>query len=645
MTRSRVSWSVLALVLLTGIAYAPTLRGGFIWDDADHLTQNLAMAAPNGLSLIWSSLAVSRYYPLTLTTFWVERHTWGLSPLLYHAINIVLQAINAVLLYLLLRRLNIRGAWVAAALWAVHPVNVESVAWVTELKNLQSGLFFLLCLLGYLRFEEGQNRKWYVASLVLFAAALLSKPSTVFLPAALLVLAWWQRGRWRKDDLLRVCPFAVLALFMSLLTVVEQQRLVQIEATTDWSLPLIQRFAIAGRALWFYAGKLLWPRYLVFVYPRWQIDTKTVASWLPLLGALFVGAVLWKFRRHRWAKAGGFGLGYYALALLPVLGFLNVYYFRYSFVADHFGYLASMGFIALVVAGLTTVIKYEPTKVLISVVALTLLGWQTWHRSLVFNNDETLWTDTLQKNPNAVLAHNNLGNLYEASGQLDLALFHLQKAAELDPDYAQVHNNLGIVLARLNRPNEANIQFAEALRLKPYNPDAHLNLARLLQEQGQFDQAIQHFFAAMEWRSMTTDEYLQLSQLLVQAKHYSEAIETLRRAHTEVPTHLHLANELAWLLATCPDAGLRHPDEAIQLSEQFCSQTRHRVPELLDTLAASYAAAGRFPEAVQTARQAIDLAEAQNQVQLATATQSRLADYQQQRPASVDAHGYPTSVH
>jgi protein O-mannosyl-transferase len=645
MTRHRVAWSVLVLILLTGIVYAPALCGGFIWDDADHLTQNPAVAAPNGPSLIWSSLAVSRYYPLALTTFWLERHTWGLLPVPYHAVNIALQAINAALLYLLLRRLRVRGAWVAAALWVVHPVNVESVAWVTELKNLQSGLFFLLCLLGYLRFEERHDRRWYAASLVLFAAALLSKPSTVFLPAALLLLVWWRRGRWHRADFLRVCPFAVLAIFVSLLTIVEQQRLVQIEATADWSLPLAERVAIAGHALWFYAGKLLWPRNLTFVYRRWRIDTKSAVTWLPLLTALVVGVALWTQRRHRWAKASAFGLGYYVLALLPVLGFFNVYYFRYSFVADHFGYLASMGFIALVVAGLASLIKNEQAGTLMSVMALVLLGWQTWHRSLVFHNDETLWEDTLQKNPAAVLAHNNLGNLYQARGDLDRALFHLQKAAELNPDYTQVHNNLGIVLARLDRPNEAAVQFAEALRLKPDNPDAHLNFAGLLEKQGKFDQAIQHFRAAMESRPLTTDDCLQLSRLLVEAKRYPEAIDTLRRAHAIAPTHLHLANELAWLLATCPDAGLRRPDEAIQLSEQLCRQSQHHVPELLDTLAASYAAAGRYPEAVQTARQAIDLTALQKQEPLAAGIQSRLADYQQRRPASMDAHDYPTSPH
>jgi protein O-mannosyl-transferase len=328
-----------------------------------------------------------------------------------------------------------------------------------------------------------------------------------------------------------------------------------------------------------------------------------------------------------------------------VLGLLNVYYFRYSFVADHFGYLASMGLIAFLVAGFAATIQLEPAKVLLSVIALALLGWQTWHRSLVFHDDETLWENTLQKNPNAVLAHNNLGNLYEAHGELDRALFHLQKAVELNPDYAQVHNNLGIVLARLHRPNDAAVQFTEALRLRPDNPDAHINLAHLLEEQGQFDQAIQHVHAAMKSRPLTTDDYLQLSRLLLEARRYPEAIETLRDARAAAPAHLHAANELAWLLATCPDAGSRRPDEAIQISEQVCNQTQHRVPELLDTLAASYAAAGRFTEAVQAARQAVDLAETQKQALLAATIKSRLADYRQQRPSSVNAQDYPTSLH
>ncbi len=170
------------LVVLTFVAYRPVCHAGFIWDDDDHLTANPAMTAPHGLRMIWSSLAVSRYYPLTLTTFWFEHRLWGLEPMPYHLVNIGFHAVNGILVFLLLRRWRIRAAWVAAMLWVLHPVNVESVAWITEMKNTQSGVFFFLTLLCFLRFDAGKDCHWYVMAVVCGMAAILSKPSTVVLP-------------------------------------------------------------------------------------------------------------------------------------------------------------------------------------------------------------------------------------------------------------------------------------------------------------------------------------------------------------------------------------------------------------------------------------------------------------------------------
>ena len=197
------------IVLLTIGAYIPALRGGFIWDDDDHLTANPAMTAPHGLRMIWSSVAISRYYPLTLTSFWVQHRLWGLRPMPYHVVNIVLHAINGVLVFLMLSRLKIPAAWLAAALWAVHPVNAESVSWITELKNTQSGFFFFCAVLWFLRFEAEERCSWYALALVCGAAALLSKASTVVLPLALLLCVWWERGRWGWTDLRRILPFFV----------------------------------------------------------------------------------------------------------------------------------------------------------------------------------------------------------------------------------------------------------------------------------------------------------------------------------------------------------------------------------------------------------------------------------------------------
>ncbi len=363
-TRRSLCGAVLIL-LLTVVAYIPALHCGFIWDDDDHFTRNPAMNSVHGLEQIWSSLAVSRYYPLTLTTFWAERHLWGLRPQPYHAVNIAMQAINAVLLWTLLRRLKVPGAWFAAALWAVHPVNVESVAWVTELKNIQSGFFFFLSVLCFLRFESGNQRSSYALALAFGVAAMLSKPSTVVLPPVLLLCTWWEHGRWQRRDLLRVTPFFGSALAMSVMTVVEQQRWVQRAGMAGWRLAPAERLVIAGKTVWFYAAHLLWPATLMFVYPRWNVSADSALPWLPLASAIALGALIWTRRRQPWARAALFGMGFFVVALLPVMGFFTVYYFRYSFVADHFQYLASIGLIGLVVGGSSVICQRAVNGVVI----------------------------------------------------------------------------------------------------------------------------------------------------------------------------------------------------------------------------------------------------------------------------------------
>ena len=288
----------IVLVILTFLAYMPALQCGFIWDDDHYFTENPAMVSVYGLKRIWSSLFVSRFVPLTLTSFWVERRLWGLDALPYHAVNIALHAVNAVLLWGLLRRLKVCGAWVAAAIWAVHLVNAETVAWVTELKNTQSGLFFLVTLLAFLRFEDRLRPRDYVVALACGAAAMLSKPSTVVLPGVMLICAWWRRGRWMRKDFLRVAPLVVFGVGMSLLTIVEQRPEIADERASGWALTAVQRLLIAGRAVWFYAGKALWPASVCFVYPRWELRVHSAVSWLPLAGLALVAVTLWIFRRR-----------------------------------------------------------------------------------------------------------------------------------------------------------------------------------------------------------------------------------------------------------------------------------------------------------------------------------------------------------
>jgi hypothetical protein len=268
----------LVLAVVTFAAYQPTWHAGFIWDDPEHLTANPAVAASNGLQMIWSSLAVSRYYPLTLTTFWIQRRLWGLNPLPYHLVNVALHATNGVLIFGLLRRLRVPAAWLAAMLWVLHPVNVESVAWITELKNTQSGFFFFLSILCFLRFDAGKKPGWYALAIAGGLAAMPSKPSTVVLPVVLLLCVWWERGRWTRQDIVRIAPFFGLAVGMSVLTVIEQRGHVLRAGTTEWQLGPAERLVVAGKAIWFYAAKVLWPVRLAFVYPRWAADASSLWS-------------------------------------------------------------------------------------------------------------------------------------------------------------------------------------------------------------------------------------------------------------------------------------------------------------------------------------------------------------------------------
>ena len=353
----RDPWLQAALLAgLVVLAYVPVLSAGFIWDDDKHLTENPCIVGPLGFAGIWTS-AEATYYPLVLTTFWVEHALWGFAPLPYHLVNVLVHAACAIVLWLVLERLKLPGAWLGAALWALHPVQVESVAWVTELKNTQSGLFFLLSILCFLKWREsrgetnGRGRSTpYVLALLCASAAILSKSSTVMLPVVLGLCSWWEDRRIEGRDIARLAPFFGISAAASVWTIWEQQ-FHSGAIGADWALTWAQRFIVAGRDLWFYLGKLAWPHPLVFIYPLWKIDASEPLAYLPLLAAGGALYVLWS-RRNGWGRSPLFAFAYFAVSLFPLLGFFNVYFFRFSYVADHFQYLASMGPLALLGAGL-----------------------------------------------------------------------------------------------------------------------------------------------------------------------------------------------------------------------------------------------------------------------------------------------------
>ncbi|MEY2879493.1 MAG: O-GlcNAc transferase, partial [Verrucomicrobiota bacterium] len=353
---------LLAVVIV--LAYLPVWRAGFIWDDDLHLTANPHMLGAAGLKAIWSS-ASANYFPLVLSHLWVIHAWFGFDPLPYHLVNVALHVASAWLLWGVLRALAVRGAWLGAALWALHPVQVESVAWISELKNTQSAVFFLLAVRSFLRWQEktaGRTADGAYALTLLWAVlALLSKASTVMLPVALALCWWWRASDWPWRRWLWLAPFFAFSLATGLWTIWEQ-KFHSGALGLEWDQTWPERAIIAGRAIWFYLGKLAWPHPLVFIYPRWTIEAAQPLHYLPgvaaLAGLAALGAV--GLRRGGWARAGFFAAGFFVALLFPVLGFFNVYFFRYSFVADHFQYLASMGPLALLGAGLATLATRAP---------------------------------------------------------------------------------------------------------------------------------------------------------------------------------------------------------------------------------------------------------------------------------------------
>jgi protein O-mannosyl-transferase len=345
----------LLLVILTMVAYLPAWSGTPIWDDDAHLTKQ-DLRSLDGLARIWTQPgATQQYYPLVHTLFWLEHQLWGDWPAGYHLLNILLHCISALLLVRILRLLEVPGAWLAAAIFALHPIQAESVAWISELKNMLSGVFYFGSVLAYLKFDRTRNVPFYAAALVLFALGLMSKTVIATLPAAMLVIFWWKRGKlsWR-EDVLPLIPFFLLGTAAGLFTAWVERNLVGAEGS-DFNYSIIERVLIAGRAIWFYSVKLLWPLDLIFVYPRWQVSQTVWWQYLfPAAVLLLLAVLVWLSRRCRAPLAG---LLFFIGTLFPVLGFLNAYPFRYSLVADHFQYLAGLGIIVLVAAGIALQLK------------------------------------------------------------------------------------------------------------------------------------------------------------------------------------------------------------------------------------------------------------------------------------------------
>ena len=596
----------LAVVVVTLLAYRPALGGKFVWDD-DRWTLGITglLKDFSGLTAMWFRPgALMQYYPLVGTSFWLDYHFWGLWTVPYHVENILLHACAALLFWKLLERLKLPAAWLACLVFALHPVMVESVAWITERKNVLSLVFYLGCLLCYERYERersaGRGRASYLAALALCLGALLSKTTAFSIPPVILLVAWWKRGRLRwVEDVMPSLPFFGLAIALGLVTAWVERTNVGASGGS-WALSIPQRVLLAGRALWFYAGKFLWPTSLCFVYPRWRLDPGSLVLWLYPVSALCVLAGLWLARKRvgRGPVAVAF---FYAGTLFPVLGFMNAYYMRYSFVADHWVYVSALGLVTGVVVLVARLAERWRKPGLLpgfAIMVVPVLVLLTWNQSASFQNMESLWRSTLEHNPNSFMPQSNLGVLLLQQGQLDEAGIHLEKALELRPDLAGVHNNYGYLLMQQGRVGDAIPFFRQALDLSPDMADAHMNLGDAWLRQGRLAQAVEQYQAAL----------------------------------TSQPTNVVVLYKLCWVMGSAADAEVRNGHKAVEYGEKASRLTDAKSEVVLGVLAAAYAESGNYDEALSTARRAAALPTAQANSGILSLLQSQIQLYQKGQP-------------
>jgi len=527
----------MGLIVAVVIAYHPAWRGGFIWDDNFYVTQNPLLTAPDGLWRIWLSLdSPSQYFPLTYTTFYLERHIWGLDPAGYHGVNLLLHAVNALLVWRLLLRLRLPGAWLAAAIFALHPVQVESVAWISERKNVLMTFFYLLSLLAWLEFLVKKELRgvFYGLALMFCALALSAKTTACTLPLILLLLLWLDKMPITVRRMWEILPFLILAIGMGLVTV-WWERNHQGTQGALFSISWPARFLIASRALWFYAGTLICPAKLIFSYPRWNISANDPVAYVWLAATAAAGVFLWR-RREMANRSVATGVAFFAITLAPVLGFIMLYTFVYSFVADHYQYLACLGLIAPAAAGIEVKLRGVGNQTLLRPLLcgglLAMLGALTWHQSEMYADVETLWRTTLARNPDSAMACNNLGNLLVNKGQPADAIPLLLRSLALNPGSAEGHYNLGNAYLAHRDLEAAIAEYRMALQIAPSLFGVYKNLGLALLKHGDYNAAMACYQRTMPMSSNPVERWFKLGTDFQKFGHLSEAIGCYHQALT-----------------------------------------------------------------------------------------------------------------
>jgi tetratricopeptide (TPR) repeat protein len=635
--RWRTPAGVALIVLATFAAYAPVFRAGFIWNDSDYVTAP-ALRSLSGLWRIWFEIgATEQYYPLLHSAFWVEHRLWGDAPLGYHLLNVALHACSAALIFSVLRRLAIPGAWLASFVFALHPVCVESVAWVSEQKNTLSTVFYLLAALGYLRFADKREPGRYALASLFFVLALLSKTVTATLPAALLVVAWWRKGTlsWRRD-VAPLLPWLVVGAVAGLFSGWVEKH-VGGAAGSAFALNGLERLLLASRAAWFYAAKLLWPANLIFIYPRWTITSASLGAYGFAIAVLAAFSLLVALRgRSRAPLAGAL---FFVGTLFPTLGFFNVYAFIYSYVADHWQYLASLGLIVPLCAWLALATRSlaPAARGFAGAVLLVSLAFLTWRQAGMYSDMETFYRTTLARNPAAWMADNNLGLLLQARGRGEEAMRLFEAGLRFNPASAEIHNNYGTVLAAAGRLDEAEREHRAALRLNPRFFTAWNDLGLLLYQTRRVPDALAAYAEALRLQPGYVPAHFNLGVALLDSGQPAKAVAELEKAlgaeQHRGEVHLYLGDALedlkrdreaaeqyavaARLLAPDDGAGWFGLGNSLVRQGQFAqaaaafsaaAKSEPRDPKPMFALGNALAAQGQYSAAAEAYRRALALA-------------------------------------
>lgn len=575
------SWSIYAaLVVVTVLAYAPAWHGGLLWDDDAHLTRH-ALRSAEGLWRIWFELgATQQYYPVLHSVFWGLHRLFGDATLAYHLITAGLHGVSACLCVALLQRLRVKGALLAGVIFALHPVHVESVAWITELKNTLSGVWYLLAATAYLRFDASRRWSQYTLALSFFVLAVLTKSVTATLPAALLVVLWWQRGtlRWR-EDIAPMAPLLALGIAAGLATAWVERAYIGASGPA-FDVTVIERMLIAGRAVVFYAATLVWPANLSFIYPRW--DVNQLVWWQYLFPAAVLAVLGWCWRLRRTTRAPLSAALLFIGTLFPALGFFNVYPFIFSFVADHFQYLASLSLIAAAAAGLTIGLeRWAAARRWVHPVAVILiaavLGALTWRQSRQYVSAETLYTATIERNPGAWMAHLNRGWLRLQRGEFETAIRDTETALRLEPNLSEGQHNLGTALRSLGRLADSERAYREALRLKPGDLNTRYNLGLVLSDLDRPAEAVDHITAYLSGHPEDAAAHAQLGDARQSLGQLPDAIvayrESIRLSPGDARVHTNLGSALG-RQGRVPEA-IAEFTEALRLDPAYAPAARN----------------------------------------------------------------------